>query len=1607
MKHADFVHLHNHSDYSLLDGASPISGMVERAAHLKMPALALTDHGSLFGAVEFYQEARKHGVKPLVGMEAYVTRGRRQDRTRDTAHHLVLLARDEQGFKNLMKLSSLAYLEGFYYKPRVDHELLSQYAAGLLALSACPKGEIASDLLEDRDESALQTAGMYRDLFGADHFFLEVQNHGLDIEDKIRGKVLELARRTGIPVVATNDCHYLNADHADAQDVLLCIQTGKSVDEQNRMKALAGLHFRTPQEMADLFPECPEAVRNTLAVAERCNLQMNFGKPLLPEFPLPEGWASADEYFRDLTWKELNERFRGEVTDELRSRCAYEMDVICQMGFASYFLIVRDFIHFAKSRGIGVGPGRGSVAGSLVAYALRITDVNPLEHGLIFERFLNPERVSMPDIDIDFDDLRRGEVIDYVKAKYGETSVTQIITFGTMGAKGVVRDVGRALGMAFADVDKIAKLVPDGLGMTLDRALELSPDLKNLPARGAPYDRLLSSARVLEGLARHASTHAAGVLITPGPLLDYVPLYRQKDESVTTQWDMKSVEKAGLLKMDFLGLRTLSVLEETARLIEESGRPRPDVSAFPIDDPAAYKVFQDADTVAIFQFESSGMRDYLRKLKPTVFNDLVAMNALYRPGPMENIPYFIDCKHGRAEARFEHSDLEPILKSTYGVFVYQEQVMQAANALAGFSMAQADELRRAMGKKRPEEMEAKRQQFVEGCKKRKIPQQKAEKIFATMEKFAGYGFNRCVTSNSLLCNALSGERTTVGELFSSQRSFVVHALGDDWKLRPRRVTNVVWNGRKPVFELRTHLGHRIVATDNHPFRTLGGWKRLDDLAVGDLIAAPRVLATPASVRWPEHEVVALAGLISEGNTCHPTSLYFYNNDPVMIDDFASAISQFPETVARVYRRPTGRLEVCANLGRGWRVREDATSEYPACDGNLAIVLDEARRSGAFEWARSLGLLGRKATEKRIPPRAFELGDEQIELLVGRLWSGDGFLSNDVDLTPFYATSSIGLARDVQHLLLRLGVASRVKSKRFRYRGGERPGHTVNLIGESALHVFVERILPHVIGRERQAARLRSHVRSRARLKTSKDTIPIDVLKEVDRLRQARGWTWQRLESEAGVGLSWAKRNAGRRRWGFRRETIERVARVLESRELAELAASDVYWDRIVSIEPAGIEDTYDLTVEGDHNFVADGLIVHNSHSAAYALVAYQCAWLKAHHPAEFMAATLTSEMSDSARVVTLIEECRRMGMTILPPDVNRSQWRFTIEEGAIRFGLGAVRNVGESAVDALVAARRGVTAGAAATAPPAAAGPFRDLFDLASRLDARSMNRRVLESLVMAGACDALGGERGALFAGAARALEHAAALQRERSSGQSSLFGGGDEGTVAVVAPPLPEVPAWTGRERSQHEKEVLGFYFSEHPLNGMREQLDRVATHRVAEALLLEDGAEARLAGLVSEVKPITTKAGRRMGIVTLEDLSGRMECTVFPDIFEKTAGLFQPERILALAGRIEVRDDRGIKLLVAEALPFEEAGRRHRPTLHIEIHSQSLSLPWLEEVDAVLSAHPGEAEVYLHIVMPDHSRKASRSKRYRVTEDEAVATALREKFPFVRVAWGKGAA
>ncbi len=749
MSHPQFVHLHNHSDYSLLDGATPLAAMARRAAEFGMPAIALTDHGNLFGAIDFYEKTRAAGVKPIIGIEAYITAGKYTEREKggdpsSRYFHLVLLARDLEGYKNLMRLTSRAFLEGFYYKPRIDHELLAAHAGGLTALSACLKGEVPYHALRGNRDAAVAAALRYRDIFGEGQFFLELQDHGIPAQKQVDTELLEISRLTGIPLVATNDCHYLECNDAEAHDLLLCIQTGKTVDTPGRMKYGSNqLYIKSPQEMLQVFGEQPEAIRNTLLVAEGCNLELEFGKLHLPHFPLPEGYASVDDYLRDLANRGLARRY-SEITPEIQSRLDYELGVIIRMGYAGYFLVVRDFVHRAQEIGVAVGPGRGSAAGSLVSYALGITNIDPLRFGLLFERFLNPDRISMPDIDIDFCYERRGEIIDYVVQKYGEDCVTQIITFGTMGARAVLRDVGRVLNLPFADVDRIAKLVPAEIGITLDDAVERVPELRELPKKGEVYDKLLRAGRTLEGLSRHSSVHAAGVLITPTPLIENVPLHKSSKGEVTTQFDMRAVEKIGLLKMDFLGLRTLTVVQKAFTMLEELHGVELTMETVPIDDPATYELLKRAETIGVFQLESSGMRDLLRRLQPEAFEDVIAVNALFRPGPLGSgmVDDYIACKHGRKKIEYELPELEPILRETYGTILYQEQVMQIASALGGFSLAQADILRKAMGKKKPEEMAKQREAFVKGAAARNIPEAKASRIFELMAHFAGYGFNK-------------------------------------------------------------------------------------------------------------------------------------------------------------------------------------------------------------------------------------------------------------------------------------------------------------------------------------------------------------------------------------------------------------------------------------------------------------------------------------------------------------------------------------------------------------------------------------------------------------------------------------------------------------------------------------------------------------------------------------------------------------------------------------------------------------------------------------------------------------------------------------------------
>lgn len=744
---SEFVHLHNHTDYSLLDGAQRVPTLIDTVSDLNMDAVAVTEHGNMFSAVAFYKAAKAAGVKPIIGCEAYVAQGDRFDKTpkRDGGwgnNHLVLLAQNYTGYKNLIKLVTAGYLEGFYYRPRVDKDLLREYSEGLICLSACLKGEVQECAFKGDSEGAKRSALQYAEIFPG-RFFLEVQNHSIPEEDAARTEIRKLANELDIPLVATNDCHYARQEHWEAHDIMFCLGTGKDREDPKRQRyATPEFYFKSQDQMWKLFKEYPNAIENTRRIADSCDVQLPLGEYLLPTFPIPEkaGASSPEDYLAQCCQRGLKNLYPS-VTPQLQSRLDYELGVIRKMGFAGYFLIVMDFVNYAKDQGIPVGPGRGSVAGSLVSYCLGITTIDPIKYDLLFERFLNPERISMPDIDIDFCYERRSNVINYIRDRYGEESVTQIITFGKLKARQVVRDVGRVLGMSFGEVDKIAKSIPAGPGVSLDSALEISGDLQQFAKRDDQHKDLIDFSKILEGMNRHVSTHAAGVVIAPGDLTEYVPLYKSPQGDITSQYDMKNLEDLGLLKMDFLGLRNLTVIDQTVALLRERG-VNIDIEKLPLDDEVVFRLFSRSQTVGVFQFESAGMREYLKKLKPTSIHDLIAMNALYRPGPMENIDEFIKRKHGRKKISYIHPDLEPILEETYGIIVYQEQVMQIANKIAGFSLAQADIMRRAMGKKKRELMVGQKQAFVEGAVENGSHEKKAKEIFDLIEKFAQYGFNK-------------------------------------------------------------------------------------------------------------------------------------------------------------------------------------------------------------------------------------------------------------------------------------------------------------------------------------------------------------------------------------------------------------------------------------------------------------------------------------------------------------------------------------------------------------------------------------------------------------------------------------------------------------------------------------------------------------------------------------------------------------------------------------------------------------------------------------------------------------------------------------------------
>jgi DNA polymerase III subunit alpha len=1118
MSAPNFVHLHLHTDYSLLDGACEIGELTAEAARRGMPAVAVTDHGNLFAAANFYHQAMTHGVKPIIGCEVYVAPDNHKNRGSEAerSNHLVLLAENEEGYKNLIQLVSTGFLDGFYYKPRVDHELLAQHSKGLIALSACLRGEVADALLADKYDQARTNAYRLRDIFGKGNFFLEVQDQGLEVERRINRELVRLSRDTGIPLVATNDCHYLTRADSHAQEVLLCIQTGKTMSDGSRMKfATDQFYFKTAVEMAEVFGELPDALERTVAIADRCNVKIQRVSNPFPEFRVPEG-HSSDSYFEKVAREGFESRaavlerlskegrLRHSVPDYQR-RLSDEIAMIQKMRFAGYFLIVWDFIHYARAQGVPVGPGRGSAAGSLVSYALRITDVDPLQYDLLFERFLNPERISMPDIDIDFCMRRRGEVIEYVRQKYGEKNVAQIITFGTMAAKAALKDVGRALDIPYGDVDKIAKMVPTTLNIELEDALKQSPQLDALRRTDERVKELVEVALRLEGLARHASTHAAGVVISPRPLTEIVPLYKSNKDEITTQYDMNALERIGLLKMDFLGLTTLTVLDDAVRLIKQNRNMDIDLATLALDDAPTYLLFARADTTGIFQFESHGMRDILRRYQPTRLEDLTALNALYRPGPIQGgmIDDFIARKHGKKKVAYDLPELEKILSETWGVILYQEQVMQIANRLAGFSLGDADLLRRAMGKKKHEEMAAQREKFLAGCLARKIPAKKAERIFDLMEEFAGYGFNK-------------------------------------------------------------------------------------------------------------------------------------------------------------------------------------------------------------------------------------------------------------------------------------------------------------------------------------------------------------------------------------------------------------------------------------------------------------------SHSCAYALLAYQTAYLKTHFPVEFMAAMLSSETGNTEKVVKYINEARGMGITVLPPDVNSSDVDFTPTGDQIRFGLRAIKNVGENTVKGILQARESLRR-------------FTTLFEFCESVDARLLNKRVIESLVRSGAMDGLGAHRAQLMAAIDRAMDRAQKLQRARESGQHGLFGDGSSPAAPSQPDVLPNVEEWPEHELLAAEYSTLGFYISGHPLDKYAGRLKELTAIELSTIEGRRNGEDIVVAGIIVQTRPMRSRRGARWAILTLQDRTGVIDSLVFPEAFQKLEPLLKAATPLLVKARVAV-EDVGTRLIVADARVLDQVTDRPPSLLRVRLVLNALDTGALDRLQDLFSRRPGHCRVSFELVKDD---------------------------------------
>jgi len=1510
----DFVHLHVHSEYSLLDGLGRIKLLVKEAARLGQPALALTDHGVMHGAIEFFRACRDANIKPIIGVEAYETVWGRPMGGRDSQldrenYHLLLLARDMTGYRNLLKIASHSQIDGYYYKPRIDHDFLAAHAQGLIASTGCLGAEVPQLLYQGKEREAFERLGWYVDVFGKENFFVELQEHSIPELVQVNKTLVPWAEKFGLNLVATNDVHYVREQDGGPHDVLLCVQTGVTIDQPNRMRMTDGSYFlKSRAQMEATFRPLIDlpasAFDHSLRIAEMCEIDLEDSAYHLPNLPIPEG-HTYKTYLRHLTEEGLQRLYGAHATAaDVQERKERELRIIHEMGFDVYYLIVADLCNFARSRNIWWNV-RGSGAGSLVAYCTGITGIDPLKNNLIFERFLNPGRVTMPDFDLDYPDDQREEMIRYTVEKYGEAQVAQIATFNRMKAKAAVRDVGRAQGIELAKVDHIAKLIPGipGKPVTIQDCLTeghefYSQDLVDLYAKEAWVKNLLDTAMQLEGVARNAGVHAAAVIVADRELTHYTPIMRGSKSTVTStiaQYEFPILESIGLLKVDFLGLSTLSVMREAGRLIQERHRIEYTLENIPYEGEVAKEAFillSSGEVSGVFQVESQGMRRVLTEMKPSAFEHIVAMISLYRPGPLEYIPSFIRRMHGEEPVEYKHPLLAKILEETYGIIVYQEQIIQLLSDLAGYTPGEADLLRRAIGKKKASEIEKHKKIFVAGCEKNGIDPSTAEAVYGDIEFFARYGFNKCLTGDTEVLDAQSGLLLRIEDLFSGKMPLpqIITCDTVTLELRNGDVVAVMDNGVKPVYRLTTALGRTIKATANHPFYTLGGWRLLEELAAGARIATPHRLAVSGSAEWGDHEVIALGHLLAAGQLCQPDLICFYAKDEALREDYIRAAERF----------------------------NNVTCSVALHNGTYAIYangIESALPPGILAWADGLGLFTKQAAVREIPSESFQLSLRQLGLLISRIWEGDGHIQ-EADHSLCYVTSSERLARQVQHLLLRFGIISCLRTMNSSYPSGHL-AHQLFVTGNENLVRFCEHIAVQFASPERRTECDWLCLQNAA-TDNMKEGVPGLVKSTVPEAAAHTRLAGSGIDPQYNVKQRSFSPTGAVGKNGFYHAPIQGQSDIFGSDTPQRAGYGDLYWDEIVRIEYVGEEPTFDLEVPGTHNFVANDILVHNSHAADYAVITVQTAYLKAQYPVEYMAAQLLVERDKTEKVINFVSECRRMGIDVLPPDVNYSgldfeiqqrppdapqqaqrdpslAYNFPVPEGsAIRFGMAAVKNVGEGPVSVIIEARR-------------QGGPFQSLQEFCDRVDLRQVNKRALECLIKVGALDRFG-KRSQLLAVLDQMVGGSASVHDARDSGQLSIFdlmgsGGSQQAHVSPIR--LPDIDEIKGREKLQWEKELLGVYSISHPLQQMGIDFQKVTTCSCAELDETYDGKGVTLAGVISSMRTIHTKKGDPMAFIQLEDLQGSCEVVFFPKTFGECKEKLVVDSVVIVKGKAQTRD------------------------------------------------------------------------------------------------------